>query len=301
MKHFWRDIVFTFILAVAMIAVLEMAIVRTTNEYSYKDWYMTENADKIKILLLGNSLFVNSFDPHVFEDSVFDGASDGRDLYYDVQILKKYTPYMSNLKVVMLPLTINYYVDAPQSLFKRHPFARYMGIPFGNNPLQYSTFFSGHFTFHDLKPTHIYSHVESKNAKGKGHDYYDSLGYSPLYYYWDQHSLSAPIRAYEEALLGREKFVSQITEMNRLCDSMGVRLIFILPPANDAYINHAGQRMYDLLDSTMQQLGHTLNLEYRFYHDDPAFRNDSLYADELHLNHIGATLFAQRVKEDFGL
>lgn len=301
MKNFLQDIAFTLVVAVAMIAALEVAIAKTPNEYSYKDWYMTENADKIKILILGNSLFANSFDPHVFGDSVFDGASDGRNLYYDVQILKKYAPYMNNLKVVMFPLTVNYYVDAPQSRFIRHPFARYMGIPVGGNPLQYSSFFSGHFTFHNLKPTPIYSRVEPKYAKGKDHDYYDSLGYSPLYFYWDQHSLSAPVRDYGEALLGQETFVSQVTEMDRLCDSMGVRLIFILPPANDAYIDNAGQRMYDLLDTTMQQLRHTLSIEYHFYHDDPAFRNDSLYADELHLNHIGAILFAQRVKEDFGL
>lgn len=301
MKNFWQDIAFTLVFAVAMIALLEMAIARTTNEYSYKDWYMTENADKIKILILGNSLFANSFDPHVFGDSVFDGASDGRNLYFDVQILKKYAPHMRNLQTVLIPLNVNLYVEPSSSLFILYPFARYMGTPVGDNPLQYSALFSGHFTFHDLKPTLIYSRVEPKHAKGKDHDYIDSIGYSPLYYYWDQHSISTIVRNYEEVLQSRRMFIRQINEMGTLCDSLGIRMICILPPANDAYNDRIGKRLFDMLDTSMQQLCCIHNIEYRFYYDEPTFRSDSLYADELHLNHIGAILFAQRVKEDFGL
>ena len=163
-------------LTVAIIVALEMAIARTTNKYSFRGWYMNENADKIKILLLGNSLFANSFDPHELGDSVFDGASDGRNLYYDVQILKKYAPHMNNLQTVMIPLTVNLYVDAPHSLSARYFFSRYMGIPVGSNPLQYSSFFSGHFTFRDLKAIPVYSRIEPKLAKGKDFNYLDSLG-----------------------------------------------------------------------------------------------------------------------------
>lgn len=301
MKRFFCDILFTTLLVGLLIIVLEIGITKTVNEYSYKDWYMTENADKIKILILGNSLFANSFDPHVFGDSVFDGASDGRNLYYDVQILKKYAPNMRNLQTVLVPLNVNLYVEPSSSLFIQYPFARYMGIPIGDNPLQYSALFSKRLTFHDLKPTPVYSRVEPKNAKGKAHNYIDSIGYSPLFFYWDKHSISTTVRNYEEALQSRQMFIQQVNEMGALCDSLGVLMICILPPANNVYNNRVEQRMFDMLDISMQQLGCTHNIEYRFYHDDPAFRNDSLYADELHLNHIGATLFAQRVKEDFNL
>jgi hypothetical protein len=51
----------------------------------------------------------------------------------------------------------------------------------------------------------------------------------------------------------------------------------------------------------MQSLSTTFNIEYKFYHNSPDFRADSLYADDHHLNHIGATLFARRVKKDFNL
>ena len=43
------------------------------------------------------------------------------------------------------------------------------------------------------------------------------------------------------------------------------------------------------------------SLRYRCYYGDPQFKEDSLYADDLHLNLTGATLFARRVKNDFGL
>jgi len=247
---------------------------------------MTENADKIKILLLGGSQFNNSFDPHVLGDSVFDGASDGRRFYYDVQVMKRYVPHMQNLKTILIPLHACLYVEPHSELYYRYPYAKYMGIPIGNNPFQYSALFSGNFN------------INSKIIQKQ--DTCDSMGYSPLFNIWDGKP-HVSIKSYNEAKQNLELFVSQIKEMTYFCDSLGVRLIFILPPANDNYINRADPRLYSMLDSTMSTLNNTYNFEYKFYHDYPTFKADSLYADEFHLNHIGASLFAERIKKDFNL
>ncbi len=302
MKHFLRDILYTSLFCTFLIIVLEYAIYKTPNEYSYKNWYMIEKADEIKVLLLGNSLFANSLDPNELGDSVFDGATDGRKLYYDVEIMKKYVPQMNNLKIVLIPLVVNMYGEPPASLYTQFLFARNMGIPIGNNPLQYSALLSGHFIFNEIKPINIYSEVDEKSlVKKKKHNYIDSIGYSPLFWYWDRHSISAPIRNYEEIIQSKGNYINQIKEMAVICDSLDVRLICIMPPANDAYNRRVGQQLFEMLDSTMSYLHRVYNIEYRLYYNDPDFREDSLYADELHLNYHGASLFAQRVKKDFSI
>ena len=300
MKPFLRDILFTFLLCLSLIGILEIAIGKTMTTRSYKDWYMTEHADKIKILLLGNSLFENSFDPHVFGDSVFDGASDARSLWYDVQILKKYAPNMSHLTTVIIPLVASAYADPPSQPFFQYFYARFMGIPVGKNPWQYSSLLSGHFTFHDLTPVTVSECVNDR--KDYLHDWYlDSLGYSPLYHVWNGYLRTVDIPTSEEARCNRPVYLNCIADIAQYCEAHGVRLICIMPPVADIYLESIDSQIINALDSCLCQLSKSHNLEYRFYHNDPSFRADSLYADELHLNYQGASLFARRVKEDFKL
>ena len=51
----------------------------------------------------------------------------------------------------------------------------------------------------------------------------------------------------------------------------------------------------------MESVNRQYPAEYISYLDDDLFQADSLYYDAEHLNHRGATLFAQQVKEDFNL
>lgn len=300
MKRFSMVVLITALLSCIIVVALEIAIYRTPNQLKYKDWYMTENADGIKVLLLGNSLFANSFDPHELGDSVFDGATDARSLYYDKMILKKYAPRMGSLKVVMIPLIVSLYSEPSTSLFFSYPYARYMDLPIGHNPFQYFALFSGHLVFHSLEPISISSHVEQ--VKDYDHDRnMDSVGYSPLFHTWNGYLRNVYIPTYEEGVSNREAFIQHIGEMATYCNSHGIRFICILPPAADVYINDVDSRLYDTLYSVMDYLSKAYHVEYKFYHDDPEFRSDSLYADELHLNYWGARKFAKRVKQDFGL
>ena len=63
--------------------------------------YMETKSDGIKTLLLGNSLIENSINPQILGDSVFDLAISGRWIYYDVKLLERYIPKMTNLNQVI--------------------------------------------------------------------------------------------------------------------------------------------------------------------------------------------------------
>ena len=295
MRSFFRDIAFTLLFVCVLCAALEVAIGRTLTEHSYKDWYMKEKADQIKTLVLGNSLFSNSFDPHALGDSVFDGAIYARELYYDSQIIKKYAPKMSNLRTILVPLT----VCQPIRLATDHDFryARYMGMPYKNNPVHYSALLSGQLVYKSLVPIKVSSQITPERSAG----YIDSIGYAPVFRVYDGHTLCIPVWTFEEIIQDREYLINQITEMAKDCNNLGVRLICILPPSADVYLNRVDPRLYDSIEAIIPRLSKTLHFDYKFYHNDPEFRADSLYHDELHLNYWGAKLFAERVKRDFGL
>ena len=55
------------------------------------------------------------------------------------------------------------------------------------------------------------------------------------------------------------------------------------------------------LNNIIEEIRQDSPIEYHNYIADSSFRADSLYHDATHLNHKGATLFAERVKKDFFL
>lgn len=294
MRKFLCDLFLTTTVSSLLFVVLEIAICKTPTELSYKHWYMTEKAEKIEILILGNSLASNSFNPHVFGNNVFNAATSGRRQYYDVKILKKYALQMTNLETVMLPLHICMYVE-PESPFSNYPYARYMGITSDNNLLYFSALYTGRMIYKSLIPIHILPYVEEEGIL------IDSIGYWPTFHVWDGHSINIPIKTYEEAMQSKDMFYDQLKEMAEECDSLGVRLICFIPPALDVFTNRIDPRIHDTVSAIMDRLCRMHNVEYKSYFYDSTFQITRIYADEIHLNNSGATLFAQRVKEDFNL
>lgn len=86
-----------------------------------------------------------------------------------------------------------------------------------------------------------------------------------------------------------------------ICQKKHVRFIVYTPPFPDDYI----EEMTDEGRANLKRIVSTVNkhypIEYRDYTDDTAFRDPTLYLNWNHLNHRGATILAERVKEDFHL
>ena len=129
----------------------------------------------------------------------------------------------------------------------------------------------------------------------------DSLGYIPLFHVWNGHTILNGIVEYEDYIHYENTFSKRIVSIAQQCDSLGVRLIFVQPPVGDFHLQNSDPRLYNSFDSLMNCLALKLNMEYKSYFNNAEFRPDSLYADEFHLNHQGATKFAQCVKEDLNL
>lgn len=282
-----------------MIATLEAVIIRIPNEYSYKDWYMTERADGIKILLLGSSLFANSINPYYLGDSVFDGAMVARTISIDNKIMDKYVPGMPNLTTIIIPVHRGNFEDTIPPMAFQQPYVTYMGLCFGHGLRYQADVLLESFHWRNLKPVNIVP--SNKEGQKMQQLVPDSMGYSPILRVWDGHTLSNEVISLEKCNTYKDAFAQCVTSMADRCDARSIHLIFIQPPVTNIVLDITEREVFSTLDSIMYSICRTHTCEYHSYFCDESFRSDSLYGDDSHLNHIGATIFAQRVKEDFKL
>lgn len=282
MKRFLLDALYTLLMFTGVVAAVEPLFSRAENEYSLKQSLLTENPGQVKYLLMGNSLFANSFNPHELGDSALCVAVPSRSIDYDTEILRRHIDLLPNLQAVIIPMSGHLYARREQNdAYVKFCHARYFHI---GSLIDRSAFLTGQMRLGNLttKPE------------------CDSAGFDPVDRRWDGlcHPFVHPKT--EETLKNQPYYAQCLREMNSLCSARGVGLIVVTPPATQIYEHH----LSDTILAAMQEVIGSVDfgsLRYRCYYGDPQFKEDSLYADDLHLNLTGATLFARRVKNDFGL
>lgn len=292
MKRFVHDILTTLLFALPLLVAIEYLTGKAPNMYSMKRDYMDEHGDKVKTLLMGSSLFENSFNPYVLGDSVFDFAQSGRPLYYDSVLLERYIHRLPNLQTVILPL--NYTCQTmylKNANFLKHyifNYYRHFGIttPLFPKGVAYRTsLLSGHLNYHTF--------LQKPDSLG--------IGYQQLDEIFDPEN-PEPLNKNDYPIQhNTSEAIAILTRMAELCGAEGVRFIVVTPPFTDSYNSMASPQGIDNLDSMAASVGRHHAIEYHNYMCDTNFRSDTLYYNWNHLNHHGATLFAERVKRDFGL
>ena len=85
-------------------AIIEIGLLYKPNPYSYKHEFVKSHLNEIKVLIMGNSHTLYSLIPDSITKYAFNCAISGRDIYYDVELTKKYIPHMESVEVVIVPL-----------------------------------------------------------------------------------------------------------------------------------------------------------------------------------------------------
>lgn len=298
MKQFIKDLGFVIIFITIPIVVGEILFSYRNCEFRYKSNYMQHHSDQISTLLLGNSLFANSFNPHILGDSVFNCAIASRTSYYDVCILQKYAPKMKNLKVVISPISAALPYSLHTDKYQVFSYKRYMNIS-SRMFFENSAFLSGQLTLQGAKVKPIFNEVPY--GYNNEEQYIDSLGYSPIFKEWDGEHEYIQYPQYNEVIKAKDHYLADLQTMANICDSLDIRFIVVLPPVTNHYIKRTDYRIWNVIDNMMDTLLKKHKIEYKNYYNDSFFRTKDLFADELHLNYRGATLFSKRVKQDFNL
>ena len=293
MKHFWRDILFTFLFGIICVIPYDLLTSLGRNEYTEKYRYVTQHHDEIKTLIIGSSLSEMSFNPFVLGDSVYNFGLSGRTLFYDVELMRQLLPTMSNIKTVIYPLHYNLHlVDAEAcnttNRLNRFVFLyyRYMKIDKTDSPQQLiyrSALFSGHFNIRNC--------IDNEPCRPLGYCQFDTIYSDDEKWIHGNPPLQPNI----------SECVKLLSELADICHQQNARLIVYTPPFQNDYIAEMTAEGRANLHKIIHSIDRKYPIEYQDYTDEKEFRNTSLYLNWNHLNHKGATLLAQRIKEDFNL
>lgn len=290
MRLFLKDILITLTIGIVLTIPFEVFYSHKSNMMTYQYSYMENHPDRIKTLILGHSQSAFGINPHAMGDSTFNLAVLGRVIHFDVLLLKKYIGSMHNLKAVIYPMHYTFSggcgfyektISRNTTIFAH---ARFMKLPNDQYPIQsvlsFSTMLSDHFSWKKYADTP---------------PYIDTLGYTKIQGCSDWMASNVMMQ------VGQESFTQDLAEMAALCHKHGVRLVVVTFPMKERALNLTTPAGIQNLYNVIAEVQKHYPVEYRNYMGDDLLSPDSLYYDCTHFNHTGATLFAQRVKQDFGL
>ncbi len=299
MRKFFLYVTTTLLFFSAMAMVGEITLPNCVqNEYTVKYKYLTTKPQGIKTLLLGNSYAENSINPYTLGDSVYDAAIAARWIYWDKEIVRCFAPRMTNLKVVIYPL--GYRMAFINSAHYHNPYSptrivyryvKYMHLEF-DKPIE-----------------NIYRHSALIHGKLHWKEYEydvlsDSIGYVPLIGVcteWTGQNTPADVHCKYDAEAIAQEHTLYLTEMAKMCEEMGVRLIVVTPPCHNSFVANTCPEGIERVHRIIEDVREAYPIEYKDYLQDPAYRADSLYYNCSHLNDTGATLFGEQIRKDFDL
>lgn len=106
MKRFILKTILCFLLPVVLLLALqEYALRSVPNDYKYKNQWLTENANSLKIFTLGSSHGFYGIQPKEFSKPAFNAAHVSQSLLFDKFIFDKFLPQMDSLEYVVLPVS----------------------------------------------------------------------------------------------------------------------------------------------------------------------------------------------------
>lgn len=299
MRKFLCDCLCAVVFFTILITPLEKWSSKVQNKYTYKKHYIEEHAGDISLLLLGNSYFENSLNPHELGDSVFDFAISGRWIYYDAIFAQKYIPSMTNLHTVVYPVSYfhsqmgSYHYnrenigigDKENYIFQ---YAKYMGVDydrFPQNLLAHSSLLKGKIVKEEFKYNVWVDSIGYEGLVGQDDDWRMSHNINPKDLEGD----------HSRYILEYENYLTTIAEV---CYENSVRFIMVIPPLHDAYLQNTTTEKWDNVISMVKNVQNKCPVDFFDYHDDCEFRTDSIWFNCSHLNKDGATMLAKRLRID---
>jgi hypothetical protein len=103
-KFILKYIIFVLPILIPLV-LLEVCIRNIPNDYSYKNQYMSSHAASIETLILGNSHTYLGVNPEFIDSKSFNLAHVGETLEYDVKLFDNFKENLSNLKILVIPIS----------------------------------------------------------------------------------------------------------------------------------------------------------------------------------------------------
>lgn len=278
----------------------EYCIRQIPNDYAYKNIWMTNNIEKVRILCLGSSHSYFGIEPSIFSKSAFNASHVSQSIKYDHFIFTKFYDKMDSLQVLILPISY---------------FSLTSNGPEGGIEDWRTKFYSIYYNcdYHRFEPKY---NLEVWNGlhldeiidfvlKGKTRLKCNDLGRGTSYKLesrdndWKQSGIAAAERhtkneINDEIVCNNIDYAEDIIKM---CASRKAKVIILTTPTYKTYRNNLDSLQLNIMTENSEMLERKYdNVLYINMLDDSRFVDDDFF-DADHLNEYGAAKLTMILKQ----
>lgn len=300
MKKFLLKIIVFFILPLGVFSIVfELSLRSIPNNYSYKNEYLTKIGSKIEILILGSSHSFRGINPSYFDKRAFNASMVTQSWNYDYAIFEKFKNDLSELKLVILPVSyFSFYgnlIKGTES-WRVKNYKLYYDIHLDDSRYK--------FELNTGKMINNFRRFVSYYGKNSSSITCDSLGYGRREYreidttYFQETGKKAALRHSRDINSTKMKGlfsdnISTLTDFINECNKRDIKILFFTPPALNFYSDYLDKDQLELsVKQITQMVESSDNCGYINLLQNDEFTLEDFY-DADHLNANGAKKLTQ--------
>ena len=306
MKKFIIKTLIFLITLIIIISFFEYNLSKVPNAFSVKRELLEKNIKEVEILVLGSSHTLSGINPTFFDYKGLNMANTIQSLYYDYQILSKNLDRMSNLKIVLIPVS---YFSLEYNLFNGVQYWRsFFYEKFYKIPPQIK---SKEFDIRRYSLIALYGGEKSliwalKRFRVNAAENITENGFNNMPYNIEQDIKQIN----NESGKNRVFFYNSLMEPGNIPENIhclekiikelkdkGVFPVIITTPVYRTYSDNADIQRYGRLQKNIENLCTNSNIKYFNYFSDPRFVIEDFVNDD-HLNPKGAEKFSKIINEE---
>lgn len=297
MKRFVKTIVFFFLPVLFGLVALECAMRRIPNDYAYKNNWLTENINRVRIWTFGSSHGLFGISPKYFSKPAFNSAHVSQPLKYDAFIFNKFISNADSLEWVVLPIsyfTLTSKMEDGEEWWRIKNYCIYYDCPYHRLKPKYHTEIVGN-------PLSLYKQIKRVGRywiKGEDDNSCDSLGFSLSYSkesraenWWTDGRQRA--KSHTKDLVKSQAVIQEnighMESIIKTCAERHVNVLILTTPVCSTYYECVDSAQYTLMIETCERLSNRYNhVQYLNLFKDSRFVEDDFH-DSDHLATEGAT------------
>ena len=304
MKRFIKTILFFFLPIFAGLIVLECAMRRVPNDYTYKNSWLTENINRVHIWTFGSSHGLYGISPRYFSKPAFNSAHVSQLLKYDAFIFDKFIDRADSLEWVVLPVsyfTLTSKMEEGEEWWRIKNYCIYYDCPYHRWEPKYNLEVVGN-------PLPLYEQIKRVGRywiKGVDDNTCDSLGFSFSHakaYRAEDWVNSGEVAAKRHtSKIKNDTYVTEnknyLEDIIHKCQNKKIKTILLTTPTYISYRKHLDPAQLNSMRRYCDSLvSINENLIYFDMLEDKRFSEDDFY-DADHLNECGAAKLTKILDE----
>lgn len=305
-RTFFLKILFLLIPAVLVVGFFEYNLAKIPTTYSIKKSNIEKKAPEIKVLILGPSHAIVGINPAFFSREAFNMADTSQSLYYDLELFSKYSTQLTNLQVLIIPVSyfsLQFSFDKGPESWRSFFYDRTYNITPAQKNRRLDVRKYSLFALYGQQRSLLYA------LKGFKTDLAPSVMENG--YQRDDHNDAANINGETGKLQVDihasimdpryfEENVRYVEQMITIAKERNVMPVIVTSPVSSAYSENIDTAVYTQMVTALEKISSEQNIRYFNHFDDNNFSIED-FADTSHLNSKGAEKFTKILEKEIFL